>query len=257
MTAFAPLLGAFLLVGLYGGGVQRLLVRGDRWPVGRTACFAGGVALIAAALLPPLAAPPSFPLHVVQHLLLTMAGPALLALSAPVTLALRTLPRRPRGLLLRLVHGRIARVLLLPPVVLVLQTGGMAAYFLTGLFALAEQHPVVHLLVHAHMLAAGCLFAWFLVGRDPLSPRPSTRSRVVVLLLAAAGHDVLAKVLVAAGLPAGEGTPAQLRLGAELLYTGGDVLDLLLMVGVLAEWYARSGRELERRRRRAAPVPSS
>jgi putative membrane protein len=252
----AALLGAFLAVACYGAGVQRLAARGDRWPVTRTLWFLVGVALITAALLPPLGDAPVFVLHVVGHLLLAMAGPAALALSAPVTLALRTLPMRARGVLLRAVHSRVARLLLLPPVVLVLQTGGMAAYFLTGLFGLAEQHLGIHLLVHAHMLAAGCLLAWFLIGRDPISPRPTTRTRVVVLVAASAGHDVLAKTMYAAGLPLGAGSLPQLHLGAEALFLGGDVLDLLLMTAVLAEWYARSGRELARQRRREALTSS-
>ena len=38
-----------------------------------------------------------FSVHVVQHMILTMVTPLFLALGAPVTLALRTLPGRPRA----------------------------------------------------------------------------------------------------------------------------------------------------------------
>ena len=59
-----------------------------------------GALCTAAAVLPPIASHDElFPVHVGQHLLLGMAAPAFLALSAPVTLALRTLPRRPRRIL--------------------------------------------------------------------------------------------------------------------------------------------------------------
>ena len=41
-----------------------------------------------------------FGAHMVQHMLLSMVAPVFLALGAPVTLALRTLPPRSRGWLL-------------------------------------------------------------------------------------------------------------------------------------------------------------
>ena len=82
-------------VAAYATAVSRLRRRGDRWPLRRVACLLAGSACAAAAVLPPVASHDDmFPVHIAQHLLLGMAGPALLALSAPVTLALRTLPGR-------------------------------------------------------------------------------------------------------------------------------------------------------------------
>jgi putative membrane protein len=53
----------------------------------RTACLAAGSACVAAAVLPPVSAHDEiFPVHVTQHLLLGMTGPAFMTLSAPVTL---------------------------------------------------------------------------------------------------------------------------------------------------------------------------
>lgn len=87
----------------YGTSLHRLRRRGIRWPVTRMAAMLAGSLCTAAALLPPIASHDElFPVHVAQHLLLGMAAPAFLALSAPVTLALRTLPRR---ILLRLLHS--------------------------------------------------------------------------------------------------------------------------------------------------------
>ena len=51
----------------------------------------------------------------VQHMVLSMLVPLALALGAPVTLALRTLPARPRRWLLAVLHSRVARVLSFPP----------------------------------------------------------------------------------------------------------------------------------------------
>lgn len=52
--------------------------------------------------------------HMIQHMMLSMIAPIFLALGAPVTLALRTLPPRGRKALLAVVHSRVARVLAFP-----------------------------------------------------------------------------------------------------------------------------------------------
>lgn len=136
------------------------------WPVPRMA---------AAAVLPPVASHDDiFPVHVLQHLLLGMAGPALLALSAPVTLALRTLPRRPRRMLLRVLHSAPAAVVSAPAAALVLDLGGLYALYLTGLYRAAEHHSLVHAAMHLHMFLAGCLLSWALIGVDPVRGRPGS-----------------------------------------------------------------------------------
>jgi putative membrane protein len=192
----------------------------------------------------------------VQHLVLAMLGPFALALSAPVTLALRTLPSRPRRWLLRLVHSRVVRLGAAGPVVLVLDVGGMYAYYLTPLFAAAEATPWLHALVHAHMFLSGCLLSWYLVGRDPLPGRPSPRAALVVLFIAAGSHDLLAKLMYARLLPGG--VPAdQIQGAAQVMFYGGDVVELLLATCVLATWYARTGRALAHLRRRLAVSPVS
>ena len=54
----------------------------------------------------------------VQHMILSMLVPMSLALGAPVTLALRTLPAGPRRWLLAVLHSRVAKVLTFPPLTL-------------------------------------------------------------------------------------------------------------------------------------------
>ncbi len=203
---------------------------------GRTVAAVAGLACLALAVLPPVANHDDvFTWHVVEHLLLAMLGPALLALAAPVTFALRTLPARPRRALVRALHSRAARVLGWPPTALLLAVGGAYAYYLTPLYGFTERHPVAHALVHAHMFAAGYLLAWVVAGPDPAPRRPGTRTRLLVLVAAGAAHNVLAKLLYAHALPAWQP-------GAQLLYYGGDATELLLAVALMAQWYARAGR---------------
>ena len=92
--------GTVWVAGLYLLGVWTLHSRGDRWPVGRTWAFVvGGVGSFYVATQSGLATYDDTLLsaHMVQHMILSMVVPVFLALGAPVTLALRTLPRRPRG----------------------------------------------------------------------------------------------------------------------------------------------------------------
>jgi putative membrane protein len=254
IRAGSALLPASLVAGAaltYLLGVVAFRRRGHRWPVSRSVAAVGGFTSLATAVLPPLTDSDYFPTHVAEHLVLTMLAPLLLALSAPVTLAVRTLPVAGRRLLLTAVHSRPAGLLAFAPTVLVLQVGGTYAYYLTGLFEAAEQHPVLHVAVHAHLFTAGCLLSWYLVGRDPMPARDEVRTRLTVLLIAAAGHDVLAKLLYAGLLPHGGGSPGEVRAGAHLMYYGGDAIEVALAVALLVPWYARGGRRLAAERRRA------
>ena len=75
-----------LLAGVgYSLAWYRLDRRGHRWPTRRAACMLAGSLCVGVALLPPVASHDDrFEVHVVQHLLLAMAAPVFLALSAPV-----------------------------------------------------------------------------------------------------------------------------------------------------------------------------
>ena len=154
---------------------------------------------------------PAFPLQVARHLLVAMAAPAALSLSAPLTLALRTLRPPARRYLLAVLSSGVAGALTWAPVVLVLEIGGMYLYYLTPLYMLAEHVGWLHPFVHVHMFLAGCLLSWFLIGRDPLPTRPHTRTRLLVLFAAAGCHDLMAKLMYAHLLPRGAGPRRERR----------------------------------------------
>ena len=80
--------------------------------------------------------------------------------------------------------------------------------------------------------------------------------RAVVLVLALAAHDILAKSLYAAP-PAGVAVE-QAQVGAMIMYYGGDAVDLALAVVLCERWYRAAGRRLaggqsQSRRRENAP----
>ncbi|WP_432492254.1 cytochrome c oxidase assembly protein [Kineococcus gypseus] len=252
---------AALLLGAYLVARSRLHRRGDRWPPRRTAAAAGAALAVAAAGAAPALAPGALPAggfraHVTAHLLATMLAPLLLALAAPVVLALRVLPRRARRVLVRLLHGRWARLVTWAPVALLLEVGGLYAFYLTPLFALVHEHAALGVLVHVHTAAAAYLLSAVVTGADPLPRRPGVAARAVLLLVAATAHDVLAKLLWARGAPGGEHAAhaghapdlADVRAGAELLHAGGALVEVLTAVALFGAWYARRGRLLRRER---------
>jgi putative membrane protein len=71
-----------------------------------------------------------------------------------------------------------------------------------------------------------------------------------VLFLVAGSHDILAKLMYAQLRPTGGGSADEIRTGAQVLFYGGDVVELMLAVGLFAGWYARTGRVLRHERRR-------
>jgi putative membrane protein len=255
MLELVPLAPVTLTMALYLDGVRRLRRRGLRWPPGRTVCLVAGTVCVAAALLPPVASHDElFVVHVVQHLLLGMAGPAMLALSAPVTLALRTFPWRARRLLLRTLHSRPAAVAVTPAFAVAADLGGLYVLYLTHLYAAAERNDLVHAAVHLHLFLAGCLLSWALIGADPVRGRIGVRGRLIALVVAAAAHDTLSKYMYAHDLPFGGGSVAARHFGSELMYFGGTVVDVALAVVVMAPWYRATGRALAREQRRSAEL---
>ena len=106
-----------LSLGLYLYGVRRLAARGDAWEKRRTFMWVQGHVVAVIATLSFLGAYDAvlFSIHMVQHMLLSMIVPVMLAQGAPLTLALRVLSGRPRETLVKVVHSLPAKALLFPP----------------------------------------------------------------------------------------------------------------------------------------------
>lgn len=228
-----------LLAAAAGYGCALLLSRvRTPWPPGRTVAWLAGLACAATALVGPLAtaAAESFTAHMAGHLLLGMVAPLLLVLGAPVTALLRALPVRGARVVSRALRSPPVRVVTHPLVAAVLVGGGLWAVYGTPLVTLSHGSPVVQAAVHAHTLLAGYVLAAAVVGRDPDPHRASAAVRTVALVAAAAAHAALAKHLYAHP-PAGVAT-ADARAAAQLMYYGGDVVDVVLLVLVAAGWYS-------------------
>lgn len=247
MLALLPILVAAVL---YLGAVRTERRRATRdWPAIRTVTWLLGLALAAACFVGPLAdaAHTGFVAHMFVHLVAAMVAPLLLVLAAPVTLALRALdvgqPRR----LSRLLRSPVARVVVHPVAASALNVGSLWLLFVTPFGHALLEAPALHPLLTVHFVAAGFLFAAAFVGPDPAPHRPGFAWRLVVLLPAMGVHSVLAK-LVAADPPAGVAASDALA-GAQLMYYGGGVAELGLLVVFFSEWF----RATDPARRRAHP----
>jgi putative membrane protein len=231
--AFAvPLLAA---VG-YVAAVDRVRRRGGTWPWWCTALWCAGLLTAATAILGPATLRRhDFTVHMVGHLLLGMAAPLLLMSGKPLTLALRALPVRRARQLARLLHAAPVRVLTHPLTAAVLDAGGLWLLYTTGLYQQMLSHPWLSLAVHAHIAVAGYLFTAAIVGVDPAPHRPPPRVRAAVVVAFLAAHDILAKYLYVHP-PAGVGAE-QAKAGGQLMYYGGDLLDLILITVFCWQWY--------------------
>jgi putative membrane protein len=236
----------------YLGAVRMIHRRGAPWPARRTMSWCAG--LLAAAIAVTDAGHGDFTAHMTGHLLLGMAAPMLLVLAAPITLALRALPVAGARRLSRFLRTRPLRILTHPAIAAVLDAGGLWALYTTGIYPRMGEHPWLHVLVSVHSLAAGYLFTAAVIGVDPAPHRPGPRTRALALIAFLAAHDILAKFLYAHP-PAGVAA-AQAQAGAQLMYYGGDLLDLLLITILCRQWYTAVAPGSPRTPRRAWRLPA-
>ena len=170
--------------------------------------------------------------HMGQHLVMGMFAPLLLVCAAPGTLLLRAVPVAWARWLVWLGHRTPLRWGWHPLVASLLNVGGMYLLYMTPLFLWSLHHPLGHVLVHVHFVLAGFLYCQaILAGPDRIPGVASRRLRGTVLWVSAGMHAILGKLMYARPWP--EGTPfseAMLQQGAMLMYYGGDLAELLLML---------------------------
>ncbi len=267
VPALLPLLLVLVPGLLYLYGVRRLTARGDAWPVGRTLSFlVGGLGTIAFATMSGLAAYDTslFAAHMVQHMLLSMVATVFLALGAPITLALRLLPRRPRRAVLSLLHSRFARVVSFPLVPWALFVASPFALYFSGWYGATLGDQLLHELLHLHFIAVGALFFWPLLGIDPVPGRGSHPFRILLVASTLPFHAFLG-VSIMSVEPDGRGLIAgdhylpihglaesvfQQQLGGGLLWASGDIIGLLFLGVLVTQWMRASEREARREDRR-------
>lgn len=242
----------------YVMAVRRLAGRGRQWSRWRTLAFLGGLAVVVVAVNSGVASYDDsvFSVHVVQHLLLMSTAPPLLALGAPVTLALQAGKRPTTTRLLWILHSVPVRVISHPAVALGLATVTMYAYFLTPIYRFSLAHPLFHDYTHLHFLVAGCLYWWPLVGLDPMANRIGYPARMALLGVAIPFNTFLGIAIMNQSQPiAAAHTLADTHTGGALLWGLGELFTLAALAIIFVAWMHADEREAARADRGATRDP--
>jgi putative copper resistance protein D len=148
----------------------KLAARGRHWSRVRTASFLSGLVAVDLALQSPIASYTStyFQAHILQHLLLMVVGPPLLALGGPSTLLLQTASRRNKERWLAILRSKPFAVLSHPVTVWGLYYGAMYFFFLTPAIGYSMDHMALMDVVNLGFLGGATLYWWPTIGIDPV-----------------------------------------------------------------------------------------
>jgi putative copper resistance protein D len=267
LWAFAVGFGIFF----YLAGVWRLRRRGDRWPVHRTILWVLGLGLLFWVTSGPVNAYQDylFSVHMVGHMLLSMAVPVLLVAGAPVTLAARAIDRRDDGTrggrewILWAVHSPVARVVTHPFVAAGLFIGSLWVFYYTDLFRWSLYDHLGHEWMVSHFLITGYLFALSLIGVDPVPYRLPYPGRLLLLIGIMAMHAFFGiAIMMQSGLMVSEWFGAMGRtwgappledqyIGGGVAWSIGEIPTLVLAITVAIQWSRTDARQQRRRDRHA------
>ncbi|MDJ1114182.1 cytochrome c oxidase assembly protein [Microbacterium dauci] len=257
--AFAVGFGVFF----YAAGVWRLHRRGDRWPVWRTVLWMLGLAVLLWVTCGSVNAYQDylFSMHMIGHMLLSMAIPLCLVFGAPVTLASRAIRKRDDGSrggrewILWAVHNPLARVLTHPLVAAGLFIGSLWAFYYTDIFRWTLYDHIGHEWMVAHFLITGYLFVLSLVGIDPVPYRLPHPGRLLTLIGVMAMHAFFGiSIMMSSGLFVAEWFGSMGRtwgadpladqyMGGGVAWSIGEIPTLILAIVVAVQWSRSDARQ--------------
>jgi putative copper resistance protein D len=237
----------------YLGAVRRLRRRGRSWSAWRTAAFLSGVLALDIAIVSGLASYDDsvFYVHVIQHLVLMMVAPPLLALGAPITLAIQAAKRPLQSRIIHLLHHPALRILTLPLVAAVLYYGSMYVYFLTGFYPFSLRHPIVHDASHLVMFLLGCCFWWPMLAVDQLPNRPAFSTRIIAMFVGMPLEVFLGLAIMNLGSPiAPQHTLSDTHAGGAVFWGASMLITFGAAMIMLNQWMRQEERAGARRDRR-------
>jgi cytochrome c oxidase assembly factor CtaG len=257
------------VAGLYLLGVRAMHRRGDRWPLGRTIAFVGvgmGAFLFATASGLARYDTTLLSVHMTQHMILSMVVPLALALGAPVTLALRTVPGRPRRWLLAVLHSRFASVLSFAPLAFALYVVSPWALYFSPWYEASLRSAYVHEMMHVHLVLVGSLFFWPLMGLDPVPGRVAWPFRLLLVMLTLPFHAFLGVTIMGQSSliagdwylalregPMGSWLPDAMddqHTAGGILWATGDLIGVIFFAVLFTQWVRSSMAEAKREDRR-------
>ena len=264
----ALFLGILILVtALYIRGVLLLSRRGDKWPIGRTIAFICGVVATDYATSGGIGiyAQYAFSYHMIAHMIIGMIAPIGFVLSAPITLALRTLPqgrtedeRGIRGSVISLIHSKSMAFYTNPIVVLAIFDGSLFLLYMTPLFSGMMHSHSGHLVMNLHFLLAGYLFFHVIIGVDPNPRKVPHIVRIIILFAAMSIHAFFSIALLSTSTLLDGGYFASLgrlwnndylldqHIGGSIGWAMGEIPILIALVATFIQWVRDDSREAKR-----------
>ncbi len=267
LWALAIMFGAFF----YIAGVVRLRRRGDSWPIYRTVLWFVGLLLLLWVTCGPVNAYGDylFSVHMLGHMLLTMAIPLCLVAGAPVTLALRTIHKRTDGTrggrewILWAVHSPFSRIITHPIVAAAIFVASLWVFYFTDLFRWSLYDHLGHEWMTVHFLISGYLFVLSLIGVDPIPYRFPHAGRLITLIAVAAMHAFFGMaIMMNTGLMVAEWYGSMARpwgptpmedqyIGGGIAWSIGEIPTLIVAITVAIQWSRSDARAQKRSDRHA------
>ncbi|WP_159502199.1 cytochrome c oxidase assembly protein [Microbacterium sp. 18062] len=249
----------------YLAGVWRMRRRGDRWPLYRTILWVLGMLLLLWVTCGPVNAYQDylFSVHMLGHMLLTMAIPLLLVPGSPVTLALRAIRKRDDGTrggrewILWAVHTPFSKVVTHPVFAAANFVASLWIFYYTDLFRWSLYDHLGHEWMVVHFLVTGYLFVLSLIGIDPVPYRFPHAFRLLTLGVVIAIHAFFGvAIMMQTGLFAAEWfgsmgrtwgpTPLEDQyIGGGAAWSIGEIPALILGITVAIQW-SRSDERMQR-----------
>lgn len=218
----------------------QLAARGRRWSTYRRLSFLSGLVAVDLAFQSSIAvyANSYFQAHVIQHLILMVVAPPLLALGAPSTLLLQTASRPTKMRWLAVLRSGPFATISHPIVVWCLYYGVMFIFFLTSLINVAMWHMGLMDMINVLFLFGGTLFWWPMVGLDPIIHwKMSHPARMLNILLGSGIEAFLGLAILADSRPlASMYTLSSTHAGGALLWVSTEVVTLGAFLPIFLQW---------------------
>jgi putative membrane protein len=194
----------------------------------------------------------TFTAHVIQHLLLMIVAPPLLALGAPMTLILQTTRRPTKRRVLRTLHSRAFGLVRNQLPVFFFYYLSMYAFFLTPALGYAMGHMWLMDLINLGFLGGATLFWWPMVGIDPIpGGGMSPGFKIINLLIGIPVESFLGIALLMATTPVASIYSLQTtHTGGGVLWAASEVATLAAVLPVYLQWTkadARAARRIDAR----------
>lgn len=206
--SFSPLVLTFagLAILLFTQAMVRLRRRGraDHAPLGRTVLFGSGLAIVVLALISPLDAIGEQYLlsaHMLQHVSIGDAGPALLLAAVRGPLVFFLIPAMILGPLARVrpLRSLVTR-LTYPETALIIWMTAIAVWHTPALYQAALDDGVLHNLEHTSFIVAGILI-WAVLVDPTRRARVRRAGRIATAVVVFAAGQVLAEIFLFSGRP--------------------------------------------------------